>query len=409
MTGIDEAAHATTQEAGEDGPGTAVDAPVDPAVDPPGDAAAGDESGPARRDAAASGAGLVLDGLVKRFGSVRAVDGVSLDIPAGTLVSFLGPSGCGKTTLVRMVAGLERPTAGRVVVGGTDVTRQPAHERDIGMVFQSLALFPHLDVRRNIGYPLRIRGTARRDIASRVDELMELVHLDGLGRRATGKLSGGQRQRVAIARALACNPSLFLLDEPMSALDANLREALQVELRLLQQRLGITTVMVTHDQREAMTMSDVVVVMKDGRVEQVGPPVEVYRQPATAFVAKFMGATNLLPARVSGQDAVKVEGHVVRVPSSAHGKVIGADILLSVRPGDATILPVDDTAPAAPDTIPGEVVFIRDLGTTFECFVDCGLDQPLVAAGPGRDHAALARGDTVAVHLPPDRCVVVAP
>jgi putative spermidine/putrescine transport system ATP-binding protein len=354
-------------------------------------------------------AGLVLDALVKRFGSVVAVDGVSLEIPPGTLVSFLGPSGCGKTTLLRMLAGLERPTAGSIVLAGVDVTRQPAHERDIGMVFQSLALFPHLDVRRNIAYPLRIKRTDRRTIASRVDELLGLVHLDGLGGRPVRKLSGGQRQRVAIARALACEPSLFLLDEPMSALDANLREALQVELRLLQQRLGITTIMVTHDQREAMTMSDVVVVMNDGRVEQAGPPLDVYRKPSTAFVARFMGATNLLPAKVHGRDVVKVGGrHPVRLPSSAHGKVVGADIVLSLRPGDATVLTVDDTAPASPDTIPGEVVFVRDLGTTFECFVDCGLDEPLVASGAGRDHPDVAQGDTVAVHLPPDRCVVVA-
>jgi putative spermidine/putrescine transport system ATP-binding protein len=355
------------------------------------------------------GAGLVLDGLVKRFGSVRAVDGVSLDIPAGTLVSFLGPSGCGKTTLLRMVAGLERPTAGRVVVAGTDVTRLAAHERDIGMVFQSLALFPHLDVRRNIGYPLRIRGAGRQEVAERVDELLDLVHLDGLGRRPVRKLSGGQRQRVAIARALARHPSLFLLDEPMSALDANLREALQVELRLLQQRLGVTTVMVTHDQREAMTMSDVVVVMRDGRIEQVGTPLEVYRRPATAFVARFMGATNLVPARVFGPDAVKVGGHRIGVSHAAHGKVVGADILLSVRPADTRVLAVDDGSPASPDTLPGEVVFVRDLGASFECFVDCGLGEPVVASGNGRDHPAVAQGDTVAVLLPPDRCVVVAP
>jgi putative spermidine/putrescine transport system ATP-binding protein len=383
------------------------------------DAAPGADSGSADEAAAADtepttggedAAGLVLDGLVKRFGSVRAVDGVSLEIPPGTLVSFLGPSGCGKTTLLRMIAGLERPSSGTIVLDGADVTRQPAHERDIGMVFQSLALFPHLDVARNIGYPLRIRRTGRREITSRVDELLGLVHLDGLAKRPVGKLSGGQRQRVAIARALARHPSLFLLDEPMSALDANLREALQVELRLLQQRLAITTIMVTHDQREAMTMSDVVVVMNDGRIEQAGPPLDVYRRPATAFVARFMGATNLLPAKVSSQGEVKVGGrHPVRVAADAHGKVVGAEIVLSLRPSDATVLAVDDTTPAAPDTIPGEVVFVRDLGTTFECFVDCGLDEPVVASGSGRDHPDVAQGDTVAVHLPPDRCVVVAP
>ena len=278
------------------------------------------------------------------------------------------------------------------------------------MVFQSLALFPHLDVRRNIGYPLRIKGTDRRTIASRVDELLGLVHLDGLGRRPVRKLSGGQRQRVAIARALACEPSLFLLDEPMSALDANLREALQVELRLLQQRLGITTIMVTHDQREAMTMSDVVVVMNDGRVEQAGPPLEVYRQPSTAFVARFMGATNLLPAKVHGPDAVKVGGrHPMRRP------VVGPRQGRGRRHRCCRCVPA--TPPCWPSTTPrpprrtpsrARSCSSRDLGTTFECFVDCGLDEPLVASGAGRDHPDVAQGDTVAVHLPPDRCVVVA-
>jgi putative spermidine/putrescine transport system ATP-binding protein len=369
-----------------------------------------DEATPTAPAPAAPAAGLVLDGLVKRFGSVKAVDGVSLDIPDGTLVSFLGPSGCGKTTLLRLIAGLERPDAGAIVLAGSDIRRQAAHERDIGVVFQSLALFPHLDVARNIGYGLRIRGAPRAEVTARVDELLALVHLEGLGKRKVTKLSGGQRQRVAIARALARHPSLFLLDEPMSALDANLREALQVELRLLQQQLGVTTVMVTHDQREAMTMSDVVVVMNQGGIEQSGPPLEVYRRPHTAFVARFMGATNLLPARVSARDTVKVNGHTIGVPFSAHGKVAGADLLLSVRPGDADIVPDDEGAPTPADAIPGEVVFVRDLGATYECFVDCGLgDEPLVASGSGRHHRPVAQGDRVAVHLPPDRCVVVAP
>ena len=368
------------------------------------------EEGVTRRahGAASPGAGLVLDGLVKRFGSVRAVDGVSLDIPAGTLVSFLGPSGCGKTTLLRMLAGLEKPTDGRVVVAGTDITRQPAHERDIGMVFQSLALFPTSTCVATSATPCASGAPAKRH--------------RGPGGGAAGagpprrpgpppvaKLPGGQRQRVAIARALARNPSLFLLDEPMSALDANLREALQVELRLLQQRLGITTVMVTHDQREAMTMSDIVVVMKDGRVEQAGPPLKVYRQPTTAFVARFMGATNLLPARVFSPESVKVGGHVVRVPSDVHGKVVGAEDHAVAAPRRRHRRRRRRRGARRSRHRPRRSGVHRDLGTSFECFVDCGLDQPLVAAGSGRDHADLAQGDTVAVHLPPDRCVVVAP
>ena len=350
-------------------------------------------------------AGLSLTGLEKRFGAVRAVDGVSLQIPAGTLVSFLGPSGCGKTTLLRLIAGLDAPDAGRIVLDGEDVTRRPAHQRDIGMVFQSLALFPHLDVGRNIGYSLKLRGTSKPTIAARVEELLELVDLAGLAGRPVRKLSGGQRQRVAIARALARDPSLFLLDEPMSALDANLRESLQVELRLLQQRLGITTVMVTHDQREAMTMSDVVVLLNAGQVEQVGPPVELFRKPRTAFAARFMGATNLLEARVVGRDVVRVGIRDVRLVPGAHDKVVGAEVLLSVRPGEAVVA-TDDLE--QPNTLLGEVVFVRDLGGTSECYVDCGLGgEPVVASGTGRAHEGVHQGDRVGVRLPSAGCVVV--
>lgn len=358
---------------------------------------------PAPAEAPVAPAGLQLEGMVKRFGSVRAVDDVSLEVPKGFLVSFLGPSGCGKTTMLRMIAGLERPTAGKIVVDGVDVTTTPAHRRDIGMVFQSLALFPHLDVKRNIGYPLRLAKREKQEIRSRVCELLELVSLEGLGDRPVGKLSGGQRQRVAIARALARDPSLFLLDEPMSALDANLRESLQVELRLLQQRLGVTTVMVTHDQREAMTMSDVVVVMHAGKVEQVGHPVDVFRRPDTAFVARFMGATNLIDGRVVGREVVKVGEHRIAVPPDAIDKVVGADVTISVRPNEARVVDRSETA----NCLPGEVVFVRDLGGSVECFVDCGIaEEPIVASG-GRDHHHLRRGDAVAVHLPPEACVVV--
>jgi putative spermidine/putrescine transport system ATP-binding protein len=332
---------------------------------------------------------------------------VSLHLPAGRLVSFLGPSGCGKTTLLRLIAGLDQPDAGRVVLDGTDVTRQPAHQRRIGMVFQSLALFPHLDVSRNIGYSLTLRRTDKAVIAARVEELLTLVSLQGLGSRPVRKLSGGQRQRVAIARALARDPSLFLLDEPMSALDATLRESLQVELRLLQQRLGITTVMVTHDQREAMTMSDEIVLMNEGKVEQAGPPLELFRRPRTAFAARFMGATNLLQARSIGADVVKVGDREVHLARGAHDKVVGAHLVLSVRPGEASVGPT--SAPAV-NTLEGEVVFVRDLGGTSECYVDCGLGgEPIVASGAGRDHQHVRQGDRVAVHLPPAACVVVEP
>jgi putative spermidine/putrescine transport system ATP-binding protein len=348
---------------------------------------------------------LRLQGLVKRFQDVVAVAGVDLDLPPGQLISFLGPSGCGKTTLLRMIAGLEQPTKGRVVLDGEDITDQPPHTRDIGMVFQSLALFPHLTVAGNVGYGLRIRGVPGDRISKRVEELLSLVALEGLGGRRIPQLSGGQQQRVATARALALEPRLFLLDEPLSALDANLREQLQVELRLLQQQLGITTVMVTHDQREAMTMSDLVVVMRDGKVEQMGKPLDVYRRPATAFVAKFIGSTNLLEGK-PGQDGkvmVRDRPFAVSEPSA----VSGDTVVISVRPEFAHLEPARRGGDAAENTLPGRVVFVRDLGELFECFVDCKLEDHVIVAGSPRERTDVSQGDPVTVRFPAEDCVVV--
>ncbi|MBI2236960.1 MAG: ABC transporter ATP-binding protein [Actinobacteria bacterium] len=347
--------------------------------------------------------GLRLQGLVKRFGDVTAVAGVDLELPPGELISFLGPSGCGKTTLLRMIAGLEPPTEGRVYLDDEDITDRPPHTRDIGMVFQTLALFPHLSVAGNIGYGLRIRGVPREQVRNRVEELLTLVSLEGLADRRISQLSGGQRQRVATARALALEPRLFLLDEPLSALDANLREQLQVELRLLQQKLGITTVMVTHDQREAMTMSDLVVVMRIGQIEQVGEPLEVYRRPATAFVARFIGATNLLRGRVA-DGAVRVGDREFRV--TGDGAREGEDVVVSVRPEDAHL--VVGEVPER-NALAGTVVFVRDLGELFECYVDCGLDEHVVVAGSPRERIPVEQGERVAVLFPPESCVVVRP
>ena len=345
--------------------------------------------------------GLKLQGLVKRFDAVAAVDGVDLELPAGQLISFLGPSGCGKTTLLRMIAGLERPTEGRVIVDDDDITDQPPHLRDMGMVFQSLALFPHLTVAGNIGYAMRIRGVAKDRIRDRVQELLALVSLEGLADRRISQLSGGQRQRVATARALALEPRLFLLDEPLSALDANLREQLQVELRLLQQKLGITTIMVTHDQREAMTMSDLVVVMNAGRIEQIGEPLDVYRRPATSFVARFIGTTNLLRAIRGSDGSLQVADRRFTVS----GDPGSGNVVISVRPEDAHLSPGD-----LPDrnALPGRLVFVRDLGEMFECYVDCGLDDHVVVAGSPRERVQVQQGQAVAVSFPPETCVVVS-
>src|SRR5215210_153782 len=338
--------------------------------------------------------GLRLEGLVKRFDDVTAVAGVDLELPPGKLISFLGPSGCGKTTMLRMIAGLEHPSEGRIFLDDEDITGRPAYTRDIGMVFQSLALFPHLNVAGNVGYGLRIRGAEKDRISSRVDELLQIVSLEGMGDRRIQQLSGGQRQRVATARALALEPRLFLLDEPLSALDANLREQLQVELRLLQQQLGITTVIVTHDQREAMTMSDLVVVMNAGRIEQVGPPLEVYREPGSPFVAGFIGRTNLLRGLAAGDGSVSVAGRPFDVADEADR---AGDVMISVRPEAAQL--VVEGVPER-NVLPGTVVFVRDLGELFECFVDCGMDENVIVAGSPRDWVPVTQGTQVTVHFP---------
>ena len=338
---------------------------------------------------------------MKRFDEVIAVDGVDLQLPPGKLISFLGPSGCGKTTMLRMIAGLERPTEGRIFLDDEDITDRPAYTRDIGMVFQSLALFPHLNVAGNVGYGLRIRGAPKDRIASRVDELLDLVSLAGMADRRIQQLSGGQRQRVATARALALEPRLFLLDEPLSALDANLREQLQVELRLLQQQLGITTIIVTHDQREAMTMSDLVVVMKEGRIEQVGPPLDVYRRPGSPFVAGFIGRTNLLRGEAAGDGSVTVAGRPFDIAGEADRT---GEVEISVRP-EAAQLVVEGVQER--NVLPGTVVFVRDLGELFECFVDCGMEEHVIVAGSPRDWVPVQQGANVTVRFPAEACVVV--
>jgi putative spermidine/putrescine transport system ATP-binding protein len=341
--------------------------------------------------------GLQLEGISKRFGSLTAVDDISLTVPNGTFLCLLGPSGCGKTTLLRMIAGLEEPSAGRILIDGKDITALPTHRRDFGVVFQSLALFPHLSVGENVAYPLRIRGRTRSEQTARVEELLGLVQLPGFASRPVSKLSGGQRQRVAIARALALSPRLFLLDEPLSALDAKLREAMQVELRQLQQRLGITTIVVTHDQREAMTMADLIVVMEQGRIRQMAPPIEIYRRPADAFVADFIGSTNLLPVEVDGDGRMVFAGAPligVAMPGARKRAV------MSIRPEDVHLTSTGEAAHT------GRVTFVRDLGGTIETFVDVA-GTPIVAIATPREKLALAEGDTVGVVLPAEACVVL--
>ena len=339
--------------------------------------------------------GLVLEKLGKQFGPIAAVDAVELSITHGTFVCLLGPSGCGKTTLLRMIAGLEEPSSGRILLDGSDITRLEAHQRDFGMVFQSLALFPHLTVGDNIAYPLRIRGLPAAEQRARVDQLLALVHLPGFGDRPISKLSGGQRQRIAIARALARSPRLFLLDEPLSALDAKLREAMQVELRQLQRQLGITTIVVTHDQREAMTMADLIVIMHAGKIRQVGPPVEIYRRPSDSFVAAFIGSTNILPATQASGGA-SVQGGTIpglQLPT-------GGSVVVSIRPEDIRLVPAGE-APMR-----GKVNFVRDLGSSIDTYILCG-DQEIVAVSTSRDGPTLSEGAEIGVLIKAEDCVVL--
>ncbi|SIQ33880.1 putative spermidine/putrescine transport system ATP-binding protein [Rhizobium sp. RU20A] len=339
--------------------------------------------------------GLALQNVVKEFGSFTAVKGVDLEVPNGTFVCLLGPSGCGKTTLLRMIAGLDLPTRGAIRLGGEDITAVPTHKRNLGMVFQSLALFPHLTVGENIAYPLRIRGIDKAAQARRVEELLAMIHLKGYADRPVSKLSGGQRQRVAIARALAISPKLFLLDEPLSALDAKLREAMQVELRQLQQSLGITTIVVTHDQREAMTMADTVVVMQAGEIRQAASPIEIYRRPADSFVADFIGQTNLIEAEATGGVASVLGVAVPGLTLPAGGKA-----LLSVRPEDVHL-----TAPGG-SAVPATVTFVRDLGGTIETFLDAGGRQ-VVAVSTPRERPEVSVGQAVGIQLTAEDCVVL--
>ncbi|QSY95474.1 ABC transporter ATP-binding protein [Rhizobium bangladeshense] len=340
--------------------------------------------------------GLTLQNIVKDFSVIRAVDNVDLTVTHGAFVCLLGPSGCGKTTLLRMIAGLDLPTSGRITLNGKDITRTPTHQRELGMVFQSLALFPHLTVGENIAYPLRIRGRPKDEQAKRVEELLAMIYLPGYADRAVSKLSGGQRQRVAIARALAISPKLFLLDEPLSALDAKLREAMQVELRQLHQRLGITTIAVTHDQREAMTMADTVVVMNGGQIRQAASPTEIYRRPADSFVADFIGQTNLVEARREG-GAVSILGQPVADLSLSPGIERAT---LSIRPEDVRL------GPPKAGALTGEVTFVRDLGGVVETFVNVG-GQQFIAVSTPRERPDVAVGQMVGIALTDRDCVVL--
>ena len=283
------------------------------------------------------GAFLTLQGIEKHFGSFAALQGIDLEIDKGEFVCFLGPSGCGKTTLLRIVAGLEAQSAGQLWQAGREITTLPPSQRDYGIVFQSYALFPNLSVADNVAYGLVNRKASRERARARVTELLALVGLPGHEHKFPAQLSGGQQQRIALARALATSPGLLLLDEPLSALDAIVRVHLRQEIRSLQRQLGVTTIMVTHDQEEALSVADRIVVMNHGVIEQVGTPLQVYREPATPFVADFVGRINVLTARTLTGGAVQVGPSVLRCP---HDLPAGREVKLYLRPEDVSAWPI---------------------------------------------------------------------
>jgi spermidine/putrescine transport system ATP-binding protein len=348
-----------------------------------------------------------LADVTKRFGAVVAVDDVSLTVDTGEFLTLLGPSGCGKTTTLRMIGGFDVPTSGRIELRGRDVTTDPPDKRPINMVFQSYALFPHLDVAGNIAFGLRRRGVAGNEIGRRTAAILEKVHLTGYERRRTHELSGGQQQRVALARALVNEPNVLLLDEPLGALDLKLRKRLQLELKRIQMDVGITFVYVTHDQEEALTMSDRIAVMHGGRIEQVGRPDDLYDRPASSFVADFIGTTNLLAGTV---EAVAADAAVIRLDSGDHclvaadGRQTGQSIQLSVRPESITIGAGNGTNGSG--RIAAEVEQVAYLGAAVQYHVRT-LGGLAVSVLAGKTASRFESGDSVVVAWAPSDALVL--
>jgi len=354
---------------------------------------------------------IQLEGLTKAFGEHVAVAGIDVDMPPGEFFTLLGPSGCGKTTTLRMIAGFEQPTSGRIMLDGTDVARVPPHRRNVNTVFQSYALFPHLDVTKNVAFGLKYQKLEKSERAKRVAEALELVNLTEFAHRKADQLSGGQQQRVALARALVLQPRVLLLDEPLGALDAKLRKTLQVELKALQAELGITFVFVTHDQEEALTMSDRIAVMNKGLVEQAAPPQAIYEEPETVFVAEFLGVSNLLEAEAVGREgatcAVRIGDRVFRCGQGDLDTL--GEVKVMIRPERIVIEPHTE---AGDERLPGIVERSVFLGGSHEVHVRVlggELMRTTVANDGSPPPVSLEPGAAVSLRLPPEALRVLRP
>jgi spermidine/putrescine transport system ATP-binding protein len=343
-----------------------------------------------------------LVGVTKRFDDVVAVDDLSLEVETGSFFALLGPSGCGKTTTLRMIGGFEQPTDGRIYLGEREVSGLPPYKRDVNTVFQSYALFPHLSVFENVAFGLRRRAVRGAVLRGRVEEMLKIVGLEGMGRRKPRQLSGGQQQRVALARALVNKPQVLLLDEPLGALDLKLRKQMQLELKAIQHDVGITFIHVTHDQEEAMTMADRIAVMNHGRIEQLGTPTELYERPATAYVAGFLGVSNLITGTVSGADTVRLQsGPEVRVPREALSGRTGR-VAVGIRPEKIEL------GNGQANALDGTIVEQAYVGVATQYIVDteCGrLTVYRQNAAPGLNGAA--PGQRLTLSWSPDSTFVV--
>jgi spermidine/putrescine transport system ATP-binding protein len=346
-----------------------------------------------------AGGEVQLVDLVKRFGDFTAVSGINLRMPSGEFFSLLGPSGCGKTTTLRMIAGFERPTEGQIMLDGVDMAQVPPHKRNVNTVFQSYALFPHLTVEENVAFGVRYKKATKQETKERVGKALELVQLTGFEKRRPSQLSGGQQQRVALARALILNPEVLLLDEPLGALDAKLRKRLQIELKALQQEVGITFIYVTHDQEEALTMSDRIAVMSNGVVEQVGTPSDVYESPVTAYVADFLGVSNLMDATAHGGGGRVKLGSFDLVAGQGDTDATG-DVKIVIRPERVGL---EEQGTVGENRVPGMVERVVYVGSIMQVIVHLAPGQSLQAWVQNQGKALpYPQGTPVTVHFPPE-------